>query len=103
MRRLAIAVLVLAWACTPRPAPRAGSGPTVVACTAAGCPATTPGDSAAIKEGGELRGHVEDEPALLCDLIEHDFWSRWLAENQVTETLFFQDPWTGQVSGRLAE
>ena len=54
-------------------------------------------------EGGELRVHVEAEPAILCDLVEHDVWSRWIMENQVAETLFFQDPWTGAVSGRLAE
>jgi peptide/nickel transport system substrate-binding protein len=54
-------------------------------------------------DGGELRVHVEAEPATLCDLVEHDVWSRWIMENQVAETLFFQDPWTGALSGRLAE
>ncbi len=103
LRALPAALLVAlsAWGCkSPPRAISAAAGPTVVACGAAGCPADlmmTPHD------GGELRVHVEAEPAILCDLIEHDYWSRWIAENQVTETLLFQDSWTGQLSGRLAE
>jgi peptide/nickel transport system substrate-binding protein len=38
----------------------------------------------------------------LCDLVEHDAWSRWIVENQVAETLLFQDPWSGQIGPRLA-
>src|SRR5262249_7027777 len=84
--------------CRPRQPP-AASGPTLYACEAAGCPA----EPGLAHEGGELVVHVEAEPAVLCDLIEHDVWSRWRVEHQVAETLFFQDPWPGQVTGRLAE
>src|SRR5206468_2624826 len=69
-------------------------------CGPTGCPM----DAAGVPHsGGELRVHVEAEPAILCDLVEHDVWSRWIMENQVAETLFFQDPWSGALSGRLAE
>jgi peptide/nickel transport system substrate-binding protein len=71
----------------------------VVACGPTGCP----GQPGTPHAGGELRVHVEAEPSTLCDLVEHDVWSRWIMENQVAETLFFQDPWTGAVRGRLAE
>jgi peptide/nickel transport system substrate-binding protein len=100
MRGLAICICMLAAGCKSPPVPVVG-GAEVVTCGATGCPSIN--DDGAAKPGGELRVHVEAEPAILCDLIEHDFWSRWIAENQVTETLFFQDPWTGQLSGRLAE
>jgi peptide/nickel transport system substrate-binding protein len=73
--------------------------PTLVACAASGCPADEAGPS---RDGGELVVHVEAEPAILCDLVEHDAWSRWIVENQVVETLLFQDPWTGKISPRLA-
>jgi peptide/nickel transport system substrate-binding protein len=47
--------------------------------------------------------HVDAEPATLNDLVEHDVWSRWIVENQIAETLLFQDPWSGALSPRLAE
>src|SRR5438067_13437737 len=59
-------------------------GPTVVQCAASGCPGDGAGPP---RDGGELSVHVEAEPAILCDLVEHDAWSRWIAENQVMETL----------------
>jgi peptide/nickel transport system substrate-binding protein len=81
--------------------PAAATGPvTVIACGAGGCPVEP---AAAAKEGGSIVVHVEAEPAILCDLVEHDAWSRWIIENQVAETLFFQDPWTGAIQPRLSE
>jgi peptide/nickel transport system substrate-binding protein len=72
---------------------------TLIACGNGGCPRL---DGGPAQEGGELVIHVEAEPALLCDLVEHDAWSRWILENQVVETLLFQDPWTGKLTPRLA-
>ena len=100
MRRVWLGLLLLAIGCKKPPAPTGARGPEVVACGAAGCPVEA---DAAAQPGGELRVHVEAEPAVLCDLLEHDVWSRWIMENQVAETLLFQDPWSGQVTGRLAE
>src|SRR5256885_1706393 len=100
MRRLGIALFLLA-ACK-KPAPPA-AGPVIVACGPTGCPAAPAPAAVQPRNGGELRVHVEAEPATLCDLVEHDVWSRWIMENQVAETLFFQDPWSGALSGRLAE
>jgi peptide/nickel transport system substrate-binding protein len=80
------------------PAPRT-DGPTVVQCAPTGCP---PDAAAPARDGGELTVHVEAEPAILCDLVEHDAWSRWIAENQIMETLLYQDPWSGKVTPRLA-
>jgi peptide/nickel transport system substrate-binding protein len=100
MRRLPIAVICcfgLVGGC--KKPPPAAIGPTVVSCGPTGCPENI----APPKDGGELRVHVEAEPGILLDLIEHDVWSRWIMENQVSETLFYQDPWTGAVSGRLAQ
>lgn len=74
-------------------------GPTIVACPPSGCPAL---DDAPPVDGGELVVHVEAEPAILCDLVEHDAWSRWILENQLVETLLVQDPWTGAITPRLA-
>ena len=65
-------------------------------------PAVRPTTPAPPRDGGELVVHVEAEPAILCDLVEHDAWSRWIVENQVVETLLFQDPWTGAITPRLA-
>ena len=73
--------------------------PTIVQCTPSGCPTD---DAGPPREGGELVVHVEAEPAILCDLVEHDAWSRWIVENQVVETLLFQEPWSGRFSPRLA-
>src|SRR5262245_5201973 len=102
MRRLLISLAFLAAACKkPLPASDLAAGPTVIACGPTGCPHEI--SPAAPHPGGELRVHVEAEPATLCDLVEHDVWSRWIMENQVAETLLFQDPWTGAVRGRLAE
>ncbi|HEX6835379.1 MAG TPA: ABC transporter substrate-binding protein, partial [Polyangia bacterium] len=78
---------------------RQANGPTLVHCPATGCP---PDDAGPPRDGGELVVHVEAEPAILCDLVEHDAWSRWIVENQVVETLLFQDPWTGAITPRLA-
>jgi peptide/nickel transport system substrate-binding protein len=75
------------------------NAPTVVQCPATGCP---PDGAAPPRDGGELVVHVEAEPAILCDLVEHDAWSRWIVENQVVETLLWQDPWSGAISPRLA-
>jgi peptide/nickel transport system substrate-binding protein len=84
----------------PEAAPStATAGPQVIACGAEGCP-PEPGTPV---DGGELVVHVDVEPAILCDLVEHDAWSRWIVENQIAETLFFQDPWSGALSPRLAE
>ncbi len=75
------------------------NGPVLVQCPATGCP---PDDAGPPRDGGELIVHVEAEPAILCDLVEHDAWSRWIVENQVVETLLFQDPWSGAITPRLA-
>lgn len=100
-RAFALACLVALAGCKPRSAPAvAPKAPVVVACGDRGCPEDGAGPPRA---GGELRIHVEAEPAILCDLVEHDAWSRWIVENQIAETLFFQDPWTGAISPRLAE
>src|SRR5207248_6949596 len=100
MRRPILVSLLLVAACRKPPsAPAAASGPTIVECGPTGCPgepsAGIQGGTHGGSEGGELRVHVEAEPATLCDLVEHDVWSRWIMENQVAETLFFQDPWSG--------
>src|SRR5678815_4973524 len=100
MRRLVIALVLHGAACKKPTAPGLAPGPPIVACGPTGCPVEPP---AAARRGGELRVHVEAEPATLCDLVEHDVWSRWIMENQVAETLLVQDPWSGAVSGRLAE
>jgi peptide/nickel transport system substrate-binding protein len=76
------------------------NGPTLVQCRADGCPQL---DAGPARDGGELVIHVEAEPPILCDLVEHDAWSRWILENQVVETLVYQDPWTGRIAPRLAE
>ena len=110
MRRLALCCAILVGASTAcrrrdrSPAlPKEASGPTVpivVECTDQGCPADAAGRPL---DGGQLTVHVEAEPAVLCDLVEHDAWSRWIVENQVAETLFYQDPWSGKLQPRLAE
>jgi peptide/nickel transport system substrate-binding protein len=113
--RLALLVLVLATGCkrASAPSPRSDGGaggaaatvvtnpnaPTIVQCPATGCP---PDDAGPPRDGGELVVHVEAEPAILCDLVEHDAWSRWIVENQVVETLLYQDPWSGAITPRLA-
>jgi peptide/nickel transport system substrate-binding protein len=100
MRRALLVVCLLAG-CRRAEEPRAkaAAGPTVIVCPESGCPL----DTGAAHDGGELRVHVEAEPAILCDLVEHDVWSRWIVENQVSETLFYQDPFSGAVAPRLAE
>ncbi|HEY7955515.1 MAG TPA: ABC transporter substrate-binding protein [Polyangia bacterium] len=87
-------------------APSRGAGPTVVVCGERGCPAdpsTATATAAPPRDGGTLVVHVEAEPAILCDLVEHDAWSRWIVENQVAETLLYQDPWSGAIGPRLAK
>lgn len=74
-------------------------GPKLVLCDAVeGCP-IAPSLGA---PGGELRIAVDAEPSALCDLVEHDVWSRWIAENWINETLVEQDPRTGDYRPRLA-
>ena len=107
--RLALVFLAVATGCGRgcAPARRGGdgapatsaNGPTLVQCPAGGCPLA---DSGPPRDGGELVVHVEAEPAILCDLVEHDAWSRWIIENQVVETLLFQDPGSGAITPRLA-
>jgi peptide/nickel transport system substrate-binding protein len=102
--RLCLLLVVLACGCKNKQAAPVDSapalaGPVVVGCGPQGC-RTDPGPA---REGGQIVVHVEAEPAILCDLVEHDAWSRWIVENQVAETLLFQDPWTGVVGPRLAE
>src|SRR5437867_12316128 len=53
------------------------NAPTRVQCRDDGCPAL---DAGPARDGGELVIHVEAEPAILCDLVEHDAWSRWIVE-----------------------
>ena len=77
------------------------NAPVLVQCPPTGCPADFD-EAGPPRDGGELVVHVEAEPAILCDLVEHDAWSRWILENEVVETLLFQDPWTGAISPRLA-
>jgi len=103
---VAFALLVCALGCGERCVPggstsqdAATNGPTVVVCPAVGCPA----DARAVKEGGNLRIHVEAEPAGLCDLVNHEAWVRWIVENQVMETLLEQSPESGSLTPRLAE
>jgi peptide/nickel transport system substrate-binding protein len=105
MRRIALWVALLLVGCKhdPKPPPGpppAAPGPTIINCSASGCPADPP---APARDGGELVIHIEAEPAILCDLVEHDVFSRWILENQVAETLLFQDPWTSAIKPRLAE
>jgi peptide/nickel transport system substrate-binding protein len=76
------------------------AGPTLITCTAAGCPRV---DDGTPRDGGELVAWVDAEPAVLNDLVEHDAWSRWILENEVYETLLRQDPWSGALSPGLAE
>jgi peptide/nickel transport system substrate-binding protein len=83
------------------PGEAAREGPTVIACPDTGCPEERATTEA--REGGELRVYIETEPSTLCDLIEHDVFSRWIIENQLAETLFRQDPHTGAISPHLAE
>jgi peptide/nickel transport system substrate-binding protein len=45
---------------------------------------------------------MESEPATLCDLVEHDSWSRWLTENIIFETLLEEDHFSGELRPRLA-
>jgi peptide/nickel transport system substrate-binding protein len=92
--------MMLVAGCKRAPAPAAAAGPTVVACPESGCPRD---DGAGARDGGELTVHVDAEPAILCDLVEHDAWSRWILENEVVETLLEQDPFTGAIGPRLAE
>jgi peptide/nickel transport system substrate-binding protein len=88
-----------------------GQGPIVVRCPESGCSAESgervrrseTGGVASPKKGGELVVRLESEPASLCDLIDHEAFTRWIMENQVNETLLYQDPWTGELSPRLAE
>jgi peptide/nickel transport system substrate-binding protein len=94
-----LAVFVVALVGCKKASPPSAGAPVVVRCAASGCPA----EKGTPRPGGELRVHVEAEPAVLCDLIEHDAWSKWILENQINETLFQQDPWTGALSGRLVE
>ncbi|HXU70444.1 MAG TPA: ABC transporter substrate-binding protein [Polyangia bacterium] len=75
--------------------------PELVQCPPTGCPLDFD-EAGPPRDGGELVVHVEAEPAILCDLVEHDAWSRWIVENEVVETLLFQDPWTGAITPRLA-
>src|SRR5690348_8350017 len=72
--------------------PPGTAGPTLIECRSDACPQLDPGPG---RDGGELTIHVEAEPPILNDLVEHDAWSRWILENQVIETLVHQDPWTG--------
>src|SRR5262245_35289670 len=99
MLRFAAVFLLALVGCKKASPPPSAAAPVVVRCAASGCPA----DTGTPRPGGELRVHVEAEPAVLCDLIEHDAWSKWILENQIQETLFQQDPWTGALTGRLAE
>ena len=96
------ATVLLGLGCRSRthsaPAPTARA-PALVVCGNAGCP---PDGAGPPRDGGELVVHVEAEPAILCDLVEHDAWSRWILENQVVETLLYQDPWSGAIGPRLA-
>jgi peptide/nickel transport system substrate-binding protein len=108
-----VVALGLGVGCRARPAARAVDGgapaatelvappnaPARIDCRADGCPRV---DAGPARDGGELVIHVESEPAILCDLVEHDAWSRWILENQVVETLLYQDPWTGKITPRLA-
>jgi peptide/nickel transport system substrate-binding protein len=96
-RLVAFALISSVCACK-RPTTKSG-GPTAIVCGPTGCPS----ESGAAKDGGELRVHVDAEPGTLCDLVEHDVWSRWIVENQIAETLLFQDPWSGALGPRLAE
>jgi peptide/nickel transport system substrate-binding protein len=103
VRALLITVAVAGFGCKPHSAPVAGNadggmGATLVSC-GAGC-VEPPGKP---KDGGVLRVHIDAEPATLCDLVEHDAWGRWIMENQVQETLIFQEPWSGALGARLAE
>ena len=90
--------------CKPRPLPPSpgdaavATGATLVRCGATCAPGapTTPSD------GGELTIAVDAEPGTLCDLVEHDAWGRWIVENQVQETLLYQDPASGAIGPRLA-
>jgi peptide/nickel transport system substrate-binding protein len=102
VRALALG-LILAAGCQKKanqqdPAP-AQTGAQVVLCGASGCPV----EAGAPRDGGTLTIHVEAEPPILCDLVEHDAFSRWIMENQVAETLLFQDHFTGAIGPRLAE
>ncbi len=74
------------------------SGPRLVVCEEAGC--VSPGKAGA--GGGTLRVAVDAEPSVLCDLVEHDVWSRWIAENWINETLIEQEPRSGAYGPRLA-
>ncbi len=99
---LPVVVALAVLGCKTRPAApvdAAAAGPIVVACGEAGCPT----EGGTPKPGGQIVIHVEAEPAILCDLVEHDAWSRWIMENQVSETLLLQDPWSGAIGPRLAE
>jgi peptide/nickel transport system substrate-binding protein len=103
MIRPLVPLLLVFAACKAKPgvspqADAAAGGPQLVLCPAAGCPV----DPGPAKDGGELVVHVDAEPAILCDLVEHDAWSRWIVENQIAETLLEQDPGTGAVGPRLA-
>lgn len=105
MRRACLlALLPLLWACKrAHPVADAGvTGPFAVDCDSVGCPREPDLGAPAPRTGGELRVHVEAEPGILCDLVEHDAWSRWIVENQIAETLLFQDPWNGAITPRLA-
>lgn len=99
-----VAAVLLGLGCRGRthspPAAAAPShAPSLIACGERGCP---PEPAATPRDGGELVVHVEAEPAILCDLVEHDAWSRWIVQNQVVETLLYQDPWSGAIRPRLA-
>jgi peptide/nickel transport system substrate-binding protein len=104
MRLVLLLVLAALPACKRAAAPASPDaagppGPAVVACGPRGCPS----DPGPPRDGGELVLHVEAEPASLCQLVEHDAWSRWIVQNQVGETLLRQDPWTGALTPQLAE
>lgn len=99
VRGAALALVLCGLGCRDRtPSAKVVRAPIVVECGAHGCPV----EGGQPRDGGELVVHVDAEPALLCDLVEHDAWSRWMVQNQVVETLLFQDPWSGAISPRLA-
>jgi len=99
MFRVLVVVAALA-ACKRTPAPT-DAGP-LTGATRVQCGASCPDAVGTAVDGGELSIHADAEPGILCDLVEHDAWSRWIVENQVQETLLFQDPATGAIGPRLA-
>ncbi len=113
-RAALVAVLALSGCeCRPAPGPttppttlpefgpgtKPATGPKLVVCDELGCPVPAPVGPT----GGVLRLAVDAEPSVLCDLVEHDVWSRWIAENWINETLIEQDARSGAYGPRLAE